>query len=194
MANHPHNTKRPAKAKTLKAVEDGDIEALYESLTIRQRRFCEEYVVDYDGRAAAMRAGYATKWADRQASNLLKNQGVTKYVDFLTQSKIAKIVSVDPDYIIQQVILIIGKPGAKDSDRLRGLELLARHLGMFTEKVELTGRDGGPLETKKIEEDAQAFTQLLKSLSEKSRASNDVSVSNDGKGLQRQDTRPDRTD
>jgi phage terminase small subunit len=33
----------------------------------------------------------------------------------------------------------------KLADKPRVLELLMRHLGMFTEKIELTGKDGGPV-------------------------------------------------
>lgn len=165
MANHPHDHTRPEPKSVIDAVEANDIERLREVLTVRQLRFAEEYSVDFDGKAAAIRAGYATKWADRQAHLLLRHKGVAKYIDHLTQSKEAKIVSVNPDYIIQQVTAIIGKPGAKDSDRLRGLELLARHLGMFIERTELTGKDGGPLEIEqKAQEDAQSFTNLLRQM------------------------------
>jgi phage terminase small subunit len=166
MAKHPHNAKRPEPKAVVSALEKEDIDALYAALTVRQRRFAEEYVLDFNGSAAAIRAGYATNYADRQAHLLLKHKGVSRYIDELTRSKEAKIVSVDPDYIIQQVTAIIGNPGAKDSDRLRGLELLARHLGMFIERQEITGKDGGPLEIeqKKVDEDAQSFTNLLRSL------------------------------
>jgi phage terminase small subunit len=150
MANWPHDVNRPARKSTQEAIASGDMEALYASLTVRQRRFCEEYVIDYNGKAAAIRAGYATKFADRQATQLLDNTGVAAFIDHLTRSKEAKITAVDPDYVIQQVVAIIGKPGAKDGDRLRGLELLAKHLGMFIERTELTGKDGGPLEMKKV--------------------------------------------
>lgn len=34
----------------------------------------------------------------------------------------------------------------KTNDKLKALELLGRHLGMFKEKVELTGKDGGPVQ------------------------------------------------
>ncbi|MGE5483684.1 MAG: terminase small subunit [Ignavibacteriales bacterium] len=34
----------------------------------------------------------------------------------------------------------------KMPDKLKALELLGRHLGMFRDKVEYTGKDGGPLE------------------------------------------------
>jgi len=35
----------------------------------------------------------------------------------------------------------------KTNDKLKALELLGRHMGMFKEKVELTGKDGKPIET-----------------------------------------------
>ncbi|MFZ5650138.1 MAG: terminase small subunit [Bacillota bacterium] len=34
----------------------------------------------------------------------------------------------------------------KRHDSLKALELLGKHLGMFTEKVELTGKEGGPVQ------------------------------------------------
>jgi phage terminase small subunit len=174
MANHPHDISRPASPGVRAALEKGDMDAVYDALTIRQRRFCEEYVIDYNGKAAAMRAGYATKWADRQAQNLMLNPGISGYIDHLTRSKEAKIVAVNPDYVIQQVTEIIGKPGAKDSDRLRGLELLAKHLGMFIERQEITGKDGGPLEIEqKAQEDAQSFTNLLRQLRDRAQKEKD---------------------
>lgn len=149
------------------AIQRGDVEGVYGTLNIRQRRFAEEYLIDFRGKEAAIRAGYAPKWADRHASNLLLHPGIAFYVDNLSKSKENKIVSVDPDYVIQRVLEIISKDGARDGDRLRGLELLARHLGMFIERTEITGKDGGPLETRQIEQDAQNFTNLLKQLADR---------------------------
>lgn len=165
-ANHPHDSSRPEPKAVQTALENGDIDALVRALTVRQKRFAEEYSIDFNGSAAAIRAGYAQPYSDRQAHLLLKHKGVSAYIDHLTRSKENKIVSVNPDYVIKQVTAIIGKDGAKDSDRLRGLELLARHLGMFIDRTELTGKDGGPLaiEQQKVEEEAQHFTTLLKSL------------------------------
>lgn len=34
----------------------------------------------------------------------------------------------------------------KQHDKVKALELLGKHLGLFVEKVELTGKDGGPVE------------------------------------------------
>lgn len=169
MANHPHDKDRPESAAVRRALKDDDIEALKSALSVRQRRFAEEYIVDFNGSAAAIRAGYSTNYPDRQAHILLKHRGVAAYIDHLSRSKESKIVSVNPDYVIQQVMAIIGKEGARDGDRLRGLELLARHLGMFIDRTELTGKDGGAIEIeqRKVEEEASHFMNQLKALGDR---------------------------
>lgn len=165
-AKHPHNADRPLPARIRKALEAGDIKAVIDGLTIRQRRFAEEFIVDFVGTAAALRAGYASEWADRQAHILMRHKGVKAYIDHLTKSKEAKIMSVDPDWVMQKIVAVVNKEGARDGDVLRGLELIAKHLGMFIDRTELTGKDGGPLEVeqRKVAEEAENFTQALKRL------------------------------
>lgn len=178
MANHPHNSKRPESKAIRDALEAGDIDTVYHKLSVRQRRFAEEYCLDYNGKAAAIRAGYSLNHVDQQAHTLLKHKGISAYIDHLTRSKEVKVVSVNPDYVIQQVIAIVNKEGASDGNRLRGLELLARHLGMFIERTEITGKDGGPLAIEKVEEEARSFTNLLNSLRERAlRESEDKVIS-----------------
>jgi phage terminase small subunit len=41
-------------------------------LTPKQARFVEEYIVDLNGKRAAIRAGYSPKTAEVQASRLLR--------------------------------------------------------------------------------------------------------------------------
>lgn len=53
------------------------------SLTPRQERFCEEYVVDLNGMQAAIRAGYAVNSANEQASRLLTNANIRDYIEEL---------------------------------------------------------------------------------------------------------------
>ena len=43
------------------------------SFTKKNKRFCEEYVIDLNGKQAAIRAGYSEKTAEQQASRLLRN-------------------------------------------------------------------------------------------------------------------------
>lgn len=175
MANHPHNSRRPESASVKLGVEiyreEGDIEPLRNALSPRQRAYCEEYVVDYNGWKAAKRAGYAgtEKTLQRQSTQLKRNMGVNAYIDFLTTSKEAKIVAVDPDYVIAGLTKILQKPEARDGDKIRVYEILARHLGMFIDRTEITGKDGDAIrvEQQRIEEEAQSFTHLLNGLRKK---------------------------
>ena len=164
MANHPHDNKRPESAGVKKALEADDIDMLRDALTYRQRRFCEEYVLDFDGAKAAVRAGYAPKWPDRQAHMLMQNKGVVRYIDHLQVSKESKIASVTPEYVIQRAIALIdmAEQGKNVSAALRGLELLARHLGMFIERKEISGPDGGAIEIEqRQQQEAEEFRVLM---------------------------------
>lgn len=51
------------------------------SLTIRQTRFIDEYLIDYNGTQAAIRAGYSKLAAKEQASRLLTNANVKALID-----------------------------------------------------------------------------------------------------------------
>lgn len=46
----------------------------------------------------------------------------------------------------------------KTNDKLKALELLGRHLGMFRDKVEVTGKDGGPIQTKSADLDLSSLS------------------------------------
>lgn len=162
-ANHPHNKERPIPAAIRNALAKQDMKALRLSLTPRQRAFAEEYVVDFNGKAAAIRAGYSTKYPDRQGSILLHHEGIAAYITHLTASKEAKITSLDPDYITSRILDIVNRDGCRDGDALRGLELLAKHLGMFIERQEISGPDGKEIEIRQKEtrERADSFLELI---------------------------------
>jgi hypothetical protein len=166
-AKHPHNADRPEPARIRRALEANDIKAVRDGLTVRQRRFAEEYVIDYNGTAAAIRAGYATEWADRQAHILLKHKGISAYIDHLSSSKEAKIMAVDPDYLLQKLVDVMNKPGTKDGDVLRAVELYMKHKGMFIDRQEISGPDGGAIEMEqrqRVEEDSAAVINRLRQM------------------------------
>ncbi len=177
-AKHPHDKTRPLPVAVRRALAEGCPKKLFQALTPRQRRFAEEYVIDFSGKAAAIRAGYAVIHADKQASTLVHHEGVAKYIDHLMMSREAKIAAIDPDYVIQKVTEIVTKEGAKDGDKLRGLELLARHLGMFVDRTELTGKDGGAIEieNRKVEEDAESFTARFKALAARAQKEKEIEL------------------
>lgn len=58
-----------------KSKESGD-----PGLTPRQRRFALEYLLDLNGKQAAIRAGYSPRTAEQQASRLLRNVKVAAFL------------------------------------------------------------------------------------------------------------------
>jgi len=71
-------------------------------LTDKQKRFCEEYVIDFNGLQAAIRAGYAKNSAAGQASELLTKPNISSYVKQL-QSKLGEACSVSAQDIIEEL-------------------------------------------------------------------------------------------
>lgn len=177
-ARHPANPERPESQAVKRAIANNDMVALEKALTPRQKMFCKEYIVDFNGTAAAIRAGYATTYADRQAHQLLQHQGVVKFIEHLTLSVAAKTISVDADYIMQGIVAIIQKAEGKDGDKLRGYELLARLKGLFIDKQEITGKDGGAIEMeqRRVHEESDDFVRMLKSIAKKNDNKKDVII------------------
>jgi phage terminase small subunit len=52
-------------------------------LTPRQERFCNEYIIDFNARQAALRAGYSTATANSKAWGILAQPACAHYIDEL---------------------------------------------------------------------------------------------------------------
>lgn len=116
-------------------------------LTARQESFVREYLVDKNQTAAAMRAGYAPKGAKFQGCQLMAKPLIRAAVEKALAEQAARTLMT-----ADQVLLDIQRIGDKaETDReytaaLRSRELIGRHFRMFTDKVELTGKNDGPVE------------------------------------------------
>ena len=71
-------------------------------LTKKRKRFCEEYIKDLNGSAAAIHAGYNLKRSRITASELLLKPEVKEYLDQL-QAKVAKRNEITIDELIQDL-------------------------------------------------------------------------------------------
>lgn len=169
-------------------------------LTEKQRRFCEEYLIDLNATQAAIRAGYSKKTAAQTAARLLTNVKVQEYIQE-RQKELAKRTEITQDSVLHELALIAfakasdyakviekdamievegnmvpmldeagnpvkyktvepiltdelteeqkraiavikkGRDGfeIRPYSKLQALELLGKHLGMFTDKVEVKG-------------------------------------------------------
>ena len=156
-------------------------------ITKKQKRFCEEYLIDLNATQAAIRAGYSPDTAGAiGAENLTKPEiqkhiaramaersrrtGVTADRVVMELAKVAFVnagdvidaddATLNPDATPEDLAAIQSikvKTFGDDSvereirlaDKLKALELLGKHLGMFKDKVELSGS----LETEKTKLD-----------------------------------------
>ncbi|KAF0844337.1 phage terminase small subunit [Methylovorus glucosotrophus] len=140
-------------------------------LTPKQAMFVQEYLIDLNATQAAIRAGYSEKTANEQGARLLANVSVRSKVDELMKDR-EKRTEITQDYVIKGIVETIERCRQAEAvfDRsgervlvetptgeiapaftfdaknvLRGFELLGKHLAMWTEKQELTGKDGKDL-------------------------------------------------
>jgi phage terminase small subunit len=72
-----------------------------EKLTDKQKRFCEEYLIDLNGTQAAIRAGYSSKTANEQAARLLANVSVSKHVKEL-QEKLSDKLQISSEWVLRR--------------------------------------------------------------------------------------------
>lgn len=164
-------------------------------LTPKQMRFVDEWLIDFNGKQAAIRAGYSAKTAEATAARLLRNVKVQAEISRrqkdlqrrteVTQDRVVKelmrvafadmadyaqvrsypVVNKDGIEVVKQLVTFTKtsaltddqraaiasiKQGAngievKLHDKIKSLELLGRHIGMFNDKLSLSGTDGGPL-------------------------------------------------
>lgn len=162
-----------ARPRIEKALNEGDIQSVIDALNPRQRRFCEEYIISYNAADAVVKAGYNCKYPNRMGYQMLRNPGVRACVDQMTLQRADQSV-IKPEYVVNKIVKTIEK-AEKDNNHnavLRGCELMARHLGMFIERTEISGPNGNAIELKAVRDAADAFTSAVASLVERGREGN----------------------
>lgn len=138
-------------------------------LTDKQKEFVRQYLVDLNATQAAIRAGYSMKTAYRQGADLLQKTSIREAIE-KAQAKRARRVEVTQDYVLSNLVEVVertmqrapvtdrkGEQVTDEEGRAvwtfdakganRALELLGKHLGIFTDKIraEVSGPDGGPV-------------------------------------------------
>ena len=69
----------------------------------KQKMFCKEYLVDFNGTQAAIRAGYSKKTANEQASRLLAKVNVQTYLKQLIEKRNER-TKITQDEVIADII------------------------------------------------------------------------------------------
>ena len=126
-------------------------------MTERQKRFCEEYLIDCNGTQAAIRAGYSEKTATKIAAENLTKPDIREYIDEklaeMSSQRTADarevmeyLTSVMRGEHTEQVLRLIGNGTQKidsmkvtEKDRLKAAELIGKRYGLFKESVDVNG-------------------------------------------------------
>ena len=132
------------------------------NLTPKQQRFVEEYLIDLNATQAAIRAGYSEKTAQEQSSRLLSNVMVQEVVQ-KAKNKLSERTELTVDMVVNGLLKEAQDyaEGSTQSARVSAWAHLGKHLGMFKDKIEHTGKDGGPIDLSLkvvFEDDGEAST------------------------------------
>ena len=117
------------------------------NLTPKQQRFVEEYLIDLNATQSAIRAGYSEKTAQEIGSENLSKPMVAKAIAE-AQEKLSNKARVTVEMVVQGLLNEAKdlSEGSTQSARVSAWAHLGKHLGMFKDKVEHTGKDGGPID------------------------------------------------
>jgi phage terminase small subunit len=129
-------------------------------LTAKQKRFCDEYLIDMNITQAAIRAGYSKKTAYAIGQENLKKPTLKEYIEKRMAEKEAELVADQAEVMkyltsvlrgqSQSEIVVVEGTGEgcseartmqkapDEKERLKAAELLGRAHMMFTDKVEQT--------------------------------------------------------
>ena len=133
------------------------------ALTAKQEAFCEEYMIDLNATQAAIRAGYSERTSSEMGyENLNKPQIADRIAELRAEQTNRTLV--DADYVIKGLLSVhercmqaepveaydsdakammpTGEYKFEHSGANKSLELLGKHLAMFTEKKEVSGTIG----------------------------------------------------
>ena len=126
-------------------------------MTDKQKKFCDEFLIDCNATQAATRAGYSPKSAYSTGQRMLKNVEVKAYIEAHlqelhtektadAQEVLEYLTSVMRGEQKEQTLALCGdgmqeieEIDVSAKDRLKAAELIGKRYGLFKDPVELGG-------------------------------------------------------
>lgn len=124
----------------------------------RQRRFADEYLIDLNAEAAAVRAGYSPRYARGNAYKLVAKSGIKEYIEKRMAEKESELIADQNEVLRYLTAVMRGKSTSEEiivegigdgrskarklektpseKDRLKAAELIGKRYGLFTDKIE----------------------------------------------------------
>ena len=110
------------------------------NITGKQAKFISEYTKDFNATQAAIRAWYSEKTAYSIGQRLLKKPVIQKALE-ADLIACAERLTITADDVIRDLIMIkencMDKRHFDARGAIRALELIGKHLGMFTSKIQV---------------------------------------------------------
>ena len=107
-------------------------------LTPKQARFAEEFVLDLNATQAAIRAGYAESGARTEGARLLAKANIqARIAEF--QAERSRRTDIKADDVLCRLVreADAGDLAEPNSARIRAIELLGKHVGMFVDRKQI---------------------------------------------------------
>ena len=108
-------------------------------MTPKQKRFVAEYLCDLNATQAAKRAGYSEKTASETGYENLRKPQIAAAIA-AGQAARSERAEVTADYVLACIVATVEECRSEEHRNpqaaLKGLELLGRHLAMFTDRTD----------------------------------------------------------
>lgn len=131
------------------------------AMTDKQKRFCNEYLVDCNATQAAIRAGYSPKTANEQGNRLLANVSIKSRIEEMLE-KMQKPTIATAEEVLEYLTSVVRGESKSDylvvegigdgcsearsfqkkpdeKDRIKAAELLGKRYRLFADKVNVEG-------------------------------------------------------
>jgi phage terminase small subunit len=114
-----------------------------DGLTLKARRFVEEFAKDWNGTQAAIRAGYSPKSAKDSAYELIRKPAIAEAIT-KQAARLSVKSEIDRQWVLSRLVDVHSKaeaiPGVGGLDRrLKALELIGRHVDVAAWRMGLSG-------------------------------------------------------
>lgn len=126
-------------------------------MTAKQKRFCDEYLIDLNATQAAIRAGYSKKSAKQVANENLTKPYLKKYIEERMKEKEDSLIAKQDEVLKYLTSVMRGESSSSvlalcgdgmqevidkppdEKERMKAAELLGKRYRLFTDKVEVEG-------------------------------------------------------
>ena len=119
------------------------------ALTVKERLFVQCYLKHKNATRAAREAGYSKASSNTIGPRLLVKDCIKEAIKAGLAKQAAKL-EISAENVIKEIAKIAFQKLSKrelkniSGHKLRALEHLGRHFNLFTDNLQVTGKDGGP--------------------------------------------------